>query len=192
MVSSPDRARVGSTVSAWVGSGCTIGPVSARTAADAALLNEITAATGAVLIGRRTFDVVDGPNGWNDERGYGGDRGQAGAPPVFVVTSSPPAKVRLAGRFAFVTDGIASALEQARAAAGGKDVVIMGGANLARQYLDAGVVDQLRVHIAPVVLTAGTPLFALSAGPAIILKQTDVLATQAATHVTYRVIKSRA
>jgi len=65
--------------------------MSARTAADAALLDEITAATGAVLIGRRTFDVVDGPNGWNDERGYGGDRGQAGAPPVFVVTSSPPA-----------------------------------------------------------------------------------------------------
>lgn len=68
----------------------------------------------------------------------------------------------------------------------------MGGANLGRQYLESGLVDQLRIHVAPIVLTAGTPLFALSAGPAIILKQTDVLATRAATHLTYRVIKRRA
>ena len=164
----------------------------ARTAADTALLDETTATTGAVLMGRRTFDFVDGPNGWSDERGFGGERSQSSPPPTFVVTSSTPANVRLAGRYEFVTDGIDNALHRAQDAAGGKDVVIMGGANLGRQYLDAGRVDQLRIHIAPVVLTAGTPLFALSAGPAIILKQTDVRATQAATHLTYRVIKSRA
>jgi dihydrofolate reductase len=165
--------------------------LTARTTADAALLDETMAATGAVLMGRRTFDVVDGPRGWRDGLGYGGERSQASPPPTFVVTSSAPATVRLAGRFQFVTEGITTALQRARDAAGGKDVVIMGGANLGRQYLDAGLVDEFRIHIAPVVLTAGTPLFRLSAGPAIILKQTDVVATSAATHVTYRVIKTR-
>ena len=110
---------------------------------------------------------------------------------MFVVTSSAPATVRLSGRFHFVTDGIDVALHRAQASAGGKDVVIMGGANVARQFLEAGLVDQVRVHIAPILLTSGTPLFHLTAGSAIVLKQADVLATQAATHITYRVIKGR-
>ena len=165
--------------------------LASRTAADAALLADTVAATGAILMGRRTFDVIDGPGGWTEELGYGGARRQVNPPPAFVVTSSTPARVRLAGRFTFAIDGIHNALQRARDAAGGKDVVIMGGANLGRQYLEAGLVDQLRVHIAPVILTAGTPLFGLSAGPAIVLKQSGVLATAAATHVTYRVIKSR-
>jgi len=81
------------------------------------------------LLGR-LYAIVDGPNGWNDEVGYGHDQNQSAAPPCYVVTHEPPAQVRLASRFRFVTEGVAAAINQARAAAGDKDVVVMGGANV--------------------------------------------------------------
>ena len=86
-----------------------------RSPVDAAVLAGSFEATGAVVMGRRLFDVVDGPHGWNDDVGYGHDQDQTAAPLCFVVTHQPPARVRLASRFRFVTDGVAAAVEQARA-----------------------------------------------------------------------------
>jgi len=106
---------------------------------DAAVLRDATEASGAVVMGRRLFDIIDGPHGWNDEMGYGAKH--AATPPFFVVTHAAPAKVRLDLDFTFVVDGLESAIDQARAAARGKDVFVMGGAEVVRQCVDLGVVD---------------------------------------------------
>ena len=158
----------------------------APTEQDARLLDETVAATGAVLMGRRTFDIIDSPYGWSDETGYGAKRDQSGAPPNFVVTSTKPERTRMSG-FTFVTDGIVSALQQARAAAGDRDVVIMGGANLGRQYLAAGLLDELHLHVAPIVLGGGTPLFVPDGRPRQ-FEQLRAVSTARAHHLTYRVL----
>jgi hypothetical protein len=80
-----------------------------RSPIDEAVLARSFAKTGAVVMGRRLYDIVDGPNGWNDEVGYGHDQNQSAAPPCCVVTNEPPAQVRLASRFRFVTEGVAAA-----------------------------------------------------------------------------------
>jgi dihydrofolate reductase len=131
----------------------------ANSAADRALLARTVAETGAVVLGRRTFDIVDGPHGWGDERGFGGPATGVPRPPNFVVTHQVPDQVRLTNAFTFVTTGVADAVDQARAAAGDKDVSVMGGASIIRQCLDADLADELRVHLAPVLLGTGTPLF---------------------------------
>ena len=91
---------------------------------DAEVLRAATEASGAVVMGRRLFDVVDGPQGWDDTMGYGARH--AATPPFFVVTHAAPDHVRLDLPFTFVTDGIEAALERARAAAGDRDVSIAG------------------------------------------------------------------
>lgn len=148
---------------------------------DTDVLREATEMSGAVVMGRRLFDIVDGPGGWDDEMGYGA--GLAATPPFFVVTHSPPAKVRLDLRFTFVTDGPAPAIEQARAAAGDKDVVVMGGGDVIRQCIDAGLLDELRIHLSPIVLGAGTPLFAGSGRHEMV--QRSVRSSTNATHLVY-------
>jgi dihydrofolate reductase len=150
---------------------------------DTDVLREATERSGAVVMGRRLFDVIDGPDGWNDEMGYGA--GLAATPPFIVVTHAPPKKVRLDLRFAFVTDGVDAAVEQARTAAGDKDVVIMGGGDVIRQCLDAGVVDELHIHLSPVVLGSGTPLFAGSSRHELV--QRSVRVSSNATHLVYEV-----
>ena len=99
-----------------------------RSPVDEAVLAHSFEKTGAVVMGRRLYDIVDGPNGWSDDVGYGHDQNQSAAPPCYVVTHDPPARVRLVSRFRFVTGGLADAIGQAGATAGAKDVVIMGGA----------------------------------------------------------------
>jgi dihydrofolate reductase len=148
---------------------------------DAQVLRDATESSGAVLMGRRLFDIVDGPGGWNDEMGYGA--GLAGTPAFFVVTHRAPADVRLDLSFTFVTDGVEAAVEQAKAAAGDKDVVVMGGGDLVRQCVDAGLVDELRIHLAPIILGGGTPLFAASTRREMVQREVRVSAT--ATHLTY-------
>jgi dihydrofolate reductase len=148
---------------------------------DTEVLREAVEATGAVVMGRRLFDIVDGPHGWSDEMGYGA--GLASTPPFFVVTHSAPGRVRLDLPFTFVTDGLESAIAQARAAAGEKDVVVMGGADVVRQCVDQALVDELRIHLAPVVLGAGTPLFAGSQRRELV--QRSVRISPAATHLIY-------
>ncbi len=147
--------------------------------ADRKVLEQLYAEAGAILMGRRTFDVIDGPHGWEPVDG---------APPVFVVTSRRPARVRLGDRFHFETDGITPALKSAQAAAGAKAVVVMGGGHLCRQYLYAGLVDEVRIHVAPIVLGDGTPLFERTTIPRIRLVQRDTVSTPNATHLTYDVV----
>ncbi|MET0726975.1 MAG: dihydrofolate reductase family protein [Acidimicrobiales bacterium] len=151
-------------------------------AVDGEVLREATEETGAVVMGRRLFEIVDGPHGWNDDMGYGA--GLAATPPFFVVTHRAPDAVRLGLRFTFVTDGLRSALDQARAAAGPHDVFVMGGADVIRQCVDDGMVDELRIHLAPVVLGAGTALFERAARRELV--QDSVRVSTNATHVTYR------
>jgi dihydrofolate reductase len=152
-------------------------------AVDARVLADATDATGVVIMGRRLFDIIDGPHGWTDEMGYGA--AHAATPPVLVVTRNPPGSVRLGDRFTFVVDGVASAVAKAIAMADDRDVVVMGGAEVVRGCLERGLLDELRLHLAPVLLGSGTPLF-VDQTPRT-LRQVHVRVSGHATHLTYRV-----
>ena len=160
-----------------------------RSAVDEEVLARSFEQTGAVVMGRRLYDIVDGPNGWDDEVGFGHDQDQSAAPPCYVVTHEPPAQVRLAARFRFVTGGVGEAIEQARAAAGEKDVVVMGGANVIDQSLASRLVDELRIHLSPLLLGGGTRLFDLVGRTTLI--QREVVESPRATHLTYDVVRSQ-
>jgi dihydrofolate reductase len=148
---------------------------------DAQELQRSLDRSGAVVMGRNLFDVIDAPQGWNDDMGYGAQH--AGRPPFFVVTHSRPPSVRLALDFTFVTDGVAAAVAQARPAAGEKDVFIMGGGAVIAQAIEVGLVDELNLHIAPMVVGDGAPLFrGVSLHQ---FRQTDVRVSRNATHITY-------
>jgi dihydrofolate reductase len=160
---------------------------------DRRVLREATARSGAVILGRRLFDIVDGPNGWNDETGYGA--GQVGKPAFVVVTSAPPESVRLTDLdWTFVTtglsDAVAAARKRAEAASSDSgmdlDVVLMGGGATVGSALAGGLVDVLSLHLAPVLLGAGTPLF--TGGAPRTLVQRSVTPTSTATHLTYDVV----
>jgi dihydrofolate reductase len=152
------------------------------TDADREILRAGAARAGAVVMGRNTFDVVDGPDGWSEDVAYAAAERPEALPPVFVVTHDPPAQVRLRDLFRFVTGGPADAIARAREAAGDRDVVVMGGGDLVRQVVEAGLADQLVIHLAPILLGAGTSLW----GDARIeMVQRDVVVTGAATHITY-------
>ena len=151
---------------------------------DTEILERATAETGAVVMGRRLFDIVDGPHGWTRDMGYGAQ--QAGAPPFFVVTHAAPRHVRLERelglRFTFV-DGLAAAVDQARTAATDGHVVIMGGGSVIGQAIEQGLVEELRLHLAPMLLGGGTPLF--RAGTRQRYRQRDVRPSGNAVHLTY-------
>jgi dihydrofolate reductase len=148
---------------------------------DLDVLRSATERSGAVIMGRRLFDYIDGPNGWDDEMGYGA--GMAATPAFFVVTHTPPEEHRLALDFTFVPGGVADAVAQAREAAGTRDVVVMGGADVVRQAVDEGLVAELTIHLAPVLLGGGTPLFPAATHRT--LMQKSVRVSRYATHVTY-------
>ena len=143
-------------------------------------------AAGAFIMGRNMYA---GPGEWDEGwRGWWGEEPPYHAP-VFVLTHQPREPVRMLGgtTFNFVTDGIESALARAREAAGSKDVAIAGGAQTARQYLSAGLIDELRLHIAPMVLGAGERL--LDGVENLTLEPTEVGGTSLVTHVRYRIIR---
>jgi dihydrofolate reductase len=145
-------------------------------------------AAGAHIMGRRMFS--GGSGSWAEDSkadGWWGDDPPFHAP-VFVLTHHEREPLVKEGgtTFTFVTDGIESALEQARAAAGSKDVAVAGGADVVQQYLHAGVVDELRVHVAPVLLGGGVPLFSDQERETIRLMLTDVRSGPVAAHLTYR------
>lgn len=159
---------------------------------DQRVVAQATERSGAVVMGRRLFDIVDSPQGWSDEVGYGAR--EVGKPPFVVVTSSRPEHVRLSELdWTFVTTGLADAIEVARTRAeaasgerGGQlDVVLMGGGELIGSALAAGLIDTLSLHLAPVVLGAGTPLF--TAGTQRTLVQRGVAVSPHATHLIYDV-----
>jgi dihydrofolate reductase len=146
------------------------------------IIEETMSSAGAHVMGRRMFDGGEIP--WGDEPPF--------RAPVFVVTNRPrPPLERKGGTtFTFVTDGIARAVELAREAAGDRNVAIAGGGTLLRQALEAGLVDELDIHIAPVVLGSGMRLFdGLDVGPGNGLELTPirVVETPDVTHIRYRV-----
>lgn len=161
---------------------------------DQALVREATARSGAVVLGRTLFDIVDGPCGWNDEVGYGA--AEVGKPAFVVVTSTVPQSIRLTDLdWTFVTTGLPDAVHAARVraeAASEKtsrdlDVVIMGGGRTIGTALAGGLVDELSLHLAPVILGGGTPLF--TGGPRRALTQRSVTLTSTATHLRYDVTR---
>jgi dihydrofolate reductase len=129
--------------------------------ASSRIVEEATANVGATIMGRNMFGGHPGP--WDEKQPWNGWWG-ADPPyhhPVFVLTHHAREPLRLEGgnTFTFVTDGIHTALEQARRAAGGQDVVLAGGAKAAQQYLRAGLVDEMDVSLAPTLLGGGERLF---------------------------------
>jgi dihydrofolate reductase len=150
-----------------------------RTDADTQLLEEPRKTLGSMVLGRRTFDIAEGA--WGDNPPMFGQ--------VFVLTHRPHETVtRGPATFIFVTSGIESALKQAQAAAGDKNVALMG-ANISQQYLKAGVVDEMEIHVANVLLGAGRPLFANIGDKQTKLERMRVIATPTVTHLRYRVVK---
>jgi dihydrofolate reductase len=151
----------------------------AATDEDRAVLREMLDNVGAVVMGRTSFDKNEGDGGW-------GDGGPAGDTPCFVVTHRKPATSH-PPVYTFVTDGVASAIEQAKNAAAGK-MVTLHGATVMQQALPLGLVDEIRVHVIPVLLGGGTPLFG-RLDSAISLERTQAVVTPAATHLTFRVVR---
>lgn len=153
---------------------------------DADVVEEMTRDIGAYVMGRRMFGGGDGP--WDETwQGWWGDDPPFRTP-VFVLSHHPRAPLVMRGgtEFRFVTEGIGSALRQAREAAGDRRVSIAGGASTVRQYLAAGLVDTLQLHLVPIVLGGGELLFD---GVAPRLEQVSVVAGPTVTHLTYRVLR---
>jgi dihydrofolate reductase len=139
---------------------------------------------GAFVMGRNMFGPIRGD--WDTEwTGWWGDEPPYHAP-VFVLTHHPRAPLTMQGG-TFVTDGIEAALAQAREAAGGRDVAIAGGAATVNQYLRARLLDELRLHVAPVTLGAGERLF--DDVPALDLEIVASRGTTLVTHTTYRIVR---
>ena len=134
---------------------------------------------GSIITSRKVYDETDG---WESDGGFF-------RLPVFVLTHRPHAVV-VKGKttFTFVTEGIEQVVQRAKAAAGDKLVHIMGGASIIQQALAAGLVDQLFLHVAPVLLGGGTRLFDHLGGQ-IKLERAEVIETDQSTHMRYRVLR---
>jgi dihydrofolate reductase len=152
------------------------------------VVEESQADVGAEIMGRGKFGGGPGPWGEDPWRGWWGEEPPFHMP-VFVLTRHAREPLTLSDTtFTFVTDGVESALEQARAAADGKDVFIGGGASAINQYLAAGLVDELEVNIVPLVLGGGARLFE-GVGPDLKLEQIRAVEAPGVTHLKYRVVK---
>jgi dihydrofolate reductase len=155
--------------------------------ASSAVIEEAQANVGAEIMGRGKFG--GGPGPWADDpwRGWWGED-----PPfhmrVFVLTHHEREPLTLSDTtFTFVTDGIESALKQARAAAAGKDVTIGGGADVINQYLAAGLVDELELHVTPILLGGGARLFD-GVGQNLKLEELRAIEAPGVAHLKYRVV----
>jgi dihydrofolate reductase len=148
---------------------------------DAEQAQELSTTTGAVIIGKRTFDV--GVGLWQDT---------PFPVPTFVITHEPREQMAMkSAPFAFVTDGIEDALRQAQRAAGDRNVLIMGGAGIAQQLVRNRLVDEIRLQLVPVLLGAGTRLFDHPATDHIELKRTMVMESPHVTHLRFQVMGAR-
>ncbi len=149
---------------------------------DRAVLTEGIASIGAVIAGRRTYDTsvawwgADGPTG-------------PARLPVFVISHGAPDETPDGGVYTFVAGGIERALEEARAAAGDKDVTVMGGAQTGQQYLAAGLVDELSLHVVPVLLGDGTRMFENLGDAHIVFEPIATIQTPRATHLRLRMAR---
>ncbi|WP_231640164.1 dihydrofolate reductase family protein [Micromonospora sp. NRRL B-16802] len=154
---------------------------------DAEVVDEMTRDIGAYIMGRRMFG--GGAGDWDEAwQGWWGDEPPFRTP-VFVLSHHPRTPLVMNGgtEFRFVTDGIESALRQAREAAGDRRVAIAGGASTVRQYLTAGLIDTLQLHLVPIILGGGEKL--LDGLDSLRLEQVAVVAGPTVTHVTYRVLR---
>ena len=149
-----------------------------ETGADDELLQESTARPGAIIVGRRMYEHAEG---WGDRPPFGR--------PVFVLThrGQEPLVKEGGTTFTFATDGIESTLARAREAAGGRDVAIGGGASVIQQYLAAGLLDELVLHIAPILLGGGTRLFEPGAVGNIEFELVQTIGSPRVTHLRYRI-----
>jgi dihydrofolate reductase len=149
-----------------------------ETSRDSEVLEEATS-FGAVVLGRRMFDLAQG---WGENPPF--------HVPVFVLTHEARETLEKEGgtTFTFVTDGLESALQQARAAAGDADVSVAGGANTIQQFLAAGLIDEFQLHIAPLILGGGVRLFE-EAPPDLQVETIRVIESPRVTHVKYRVVR---
>jgi dihydrofolate reductase len=155
--------------------------------ASSEVVEQVEQNIGAYIMGRHMFGGGEGE--WDESwRGWWGEDPPYHAP-TYVLTHHPRESLPMEGgtTFHFVTDGIESAVEQARAAAGGKDVAIAGGASAVQQYLRAGLLDELTLHVVPVVLGAGERLLDNVGDPA--LEQVRAIPAPGVTHLTYRVVR---
>lgn len=151
-----------------------------RTDADMAFLTDPGQTLGSGVLGRRTFDIAG--DAWGDNPPFG-------PATIFVLTHRAHETLhRGPTTFVFVTDGMESALKQAQAAANGKDVGLMG-ADVSQQYLKAGQVDEMMIHVANLLLGAGRPLFANIGEKQIKLERIQAVPTPTTTHLRYRVVK---
>jgi dihydrofolate reductase len=161
-----------------------------ETGGDNHVVDETLDRAGAVVMGRRMFSGGEGP--WDADLnadGWWGDEPPFHVP-VFILTHHPRETVTKQGgtTFTFVTDGIEAALEQARAAAGDKDVALGGGADVVQQYVKAGLLDELQIHLVPVLLGGGVRLFDRLGPDPIELQATRVIESQSVTHLRFRVV----
>ena len=136
---------------------------------------------GAGIVGRRMLDLGIGPWGENPTFHM----------PIFVLSHAAREPINKQGGTAyyFVTEGIESVLNQAQEAAGGKDIILLGGANAAQQYLKSGLLDEIHVHLVPVLLGEGIRLFENTGTQPIHLEQMSVIEDRAVTHLQFRVVK---
>jgi len=158
-----------------------IGLAGGETGEDDAVVRAVFERAGAYVMGRHMFE--EGEVGWPEEAPFHAR--------VFVLTHTArePWPRKGGTTFYFVTDGMTSALEQAKTAARGKEVRISGGAQTIRQYLKAGLVDEFTLHVAPVILGAGVSLFDHMAHDDFKAEQAQVIPSRLATHITYRVAR---
>jgi len=148
---------------------------------EAEVVDESFRNVRAVVMGRRMFDAGEGP--WGDNPPF--------RMPVFVLTHEARERIAKEGgtTFTFVTEGIESALRQARAAAGDRDVSVAGGANTVQQYLEAGLLDEIQIHLVPVLLGEGRRLFEHMGTEQIEMERTRVVESPDVTHLRFRVVK---
>ncbi len=146
------------------------------------LLAEAVNSVGAVIASWRTYDLsvawwgADGPVG-------------PARVPVFVVAHAEPEDAPEGGVYTFVTDGIESALERAKAAAGDRDIAVMGGAEIGQQFIKAGLIDEISIHLMPVLFGGGTRMFEHPGEDHIQLETVEVIETPDATHLRFRVVE---
>jgi dihydrofolate reductase len=152
-----------------------------RTDRDSKVVEESSARAGAFVMGRRMFDTGERP--WGESPPFGR--------PVFVLTHHARETLVKDGgtTFTFVTDGGERALEQARAAAGDKDVTVSGGANVVQQLIKAGLLDELEIHLIPVLLGGGIRLLDNVGPDHIELQRTRAIDSPAVTHLRFRFVR---
>jgi dihydrofolate reductase len=153
------------------------------------VVEEIQSNVGATLMGRNMFG--GGPGPWREDdpwTGWWGDNPPFHTP-VFVLTHHPREPLEMEGgtSFSFVTDGIESALEQAKRVADGRDVLLAGGANVVQQYLAAGLIDEFELHVVPILLGDGERL--LENIGDLKLEQERAIEAPGVTHLKYRVVR---